>query len=111
MPARAGPPTTATVAVMKSESHSDCSVFPKQRQHMHGARAVRTHRRCLAASSLSWSARTVHGPRLHSRSSAAALSAATQDAGRAVVADLKGRLALGFLTVVEEGEMQSLGCL
>lgn len=48
------------------------------------------------------------GPRLHSRSSAAALSAATQDAGRAVVADLKGRLALGFLTVVEEGEMQSL---
>lgn len=51
------------------------------------------------------------GPRLHSRGSAVALSEATQDAGRALVADPKGRLALGFLTVVEEGEMQSLVCL
>ena len=50
MPARADPPTTAAVAGMKSESLSNCSVFPKQKQHVQGARE--NSQKVIAASSL-----------------------------------------------------------
>lgn len=59
----AGPPTTATVAVRKAESRSNCSLFPKQKQHMQGAHEK--SQKVTSKSSLSGSPRT-EGLRPHS---------------------------------------------